>query len=231
MTILSAIQNVSASISIASPEAVFSSTEREHFELQVLANQCASYIAKDHEWQILKSLATLTGDGVLTAFSFPADYDRMLKKAELWSNQNARPLGHITDTDRWLELEIRQFGFVSGLWSIFGDQINIKPAPVSGELVKFYYMSNSWARPETGMDKVAFTLDADSFRLPEHLLELCIIWMWKAKKKLPYAQEKDDYEDAKEKLIVADKGSRLLRIGQVRNARGVQIAYPMSIVP
>ena len=231
MGILSVIQNVSASISITKPEAVFSSQEREHFELQVLANACASYIAKDYEWQALKTLATLTGDGILTAFSFPDDYDRMLKKAELWSDRNAKPLGHVADTDRWLELEVRQFGFVSGLWSIFSDQVNIKPATASGELIKFYYMSNKWARDDAGTPKASFLLDTDVFRLSEPLLELCMIWMWKSKKKQPYAQEQDDYENAKEKLIAADKGSRILRIGQDRSSRGVQIAYPVSIVP
>ena len=231
MTILSAIQNVSAAISITRPEAVFSSQERELFELQVLANSSASYIARDYEWQALKTLATLTGNGILTAFPFPDDYDRMLKKAELWSDRNARPLGHITDTDRWLELEVRQFGFVSGLWSIFGDQINIKPAPATGELVKFYYMTNKWARDEVATTKSAFTADTDVFRLSERLLELGMTWMWKSKKKQPYAQEKDDYEDAREKLIVADKGSRILRVVQVRSSRGAQIAYPVSIVP
>jgi hypothetical protein len=231
MTILSAIRNVSASISIASPEAVFSSTEREHFELQVLANSCAAYIAKDHEWQALKTLATLTGDGLAEAFSFPSDHDRMLKKTQLWSNRNARPLEHISDTDRWLELDVRQFGFVSGAWSIFGDQINIKPAPALGELIMFYYMSNKWARNEAAVAKAAFTLDTDTFRLPEPLLALCMIWMWKSRKKLPYAQEKDDYEDAREKLIVADKGSHFIRVGRTRASRGAQIAYPVSIVP
>lgn len=231
MTILSAIQNVSASISITKPDAVFSSQEREHFELQVLANSCASYIAKDYEWQSLKTLATLTGDGVVMAFSFPGDYDRMLKKAQLWSSRNARLLEHISDTDRWLELDLRQFGFASGAWTIFADRINIKPAPATGELVKFYYMSNKWARDEPGGAKAAFTADSDVFRLSEQLLELCMIWMWKSRKKLPYAQEKDDYEDAKEKLITADKGARIIRVGRTRNSRGAKIAYPVAVVP
>jgi len=54
--------------------------------------------------------------------------------------------------------------------------------------------------------------------------------MWKSKKKQPYAQEQDDYENAKEKLIAADKGSRILRIGQDSSSRGIQIAYPVSIM-
>ena len=56
MTVLSAIQNAAASIALDRPETVFSSAEREHFELQVLANTAALHIAKDYEWQALKAI-------------------------------------------------------------------------------------------------------------------------------------------------------------------------------
>lgn len=231
MTILTAIQRVCLKISLTQPSTVFSSQAREHLELQALANESASYIAKDFEWQALKALATLSGDGVLQAFPFPSDYDRMLKEAQLWSSRIISPLTHIVSTDRWLELDIRQFGFVSGVWTIFGDMVNIKPARATGEQVKFYYMSNLWAKDENGIAHAAFTQDSDRFRLSEDLLALCMIWKWKDAKKLPYAQEKDDYEDAKEKLITADKGSKILRVGRARMPRGTNIAYPTSIVP
>ena len=61
MSVLSAIQNVSSFISLQVPAAVFSSSEREHVELQVLANAAASHIARDYEWQALKARATLAG--------------------------------------------------------------------------------------------------------------------------------------------------------------------------
>jgi hypothetical protein len=231
MTILSAIQNVSMFISLSRPDTVFSSTEREHLELQALANNSASHIAKDYEWQALKVLATLTGDGTTTEFVLPDDYDRMLKESALWSNRMQSSLTHVTSTDRWLELDIRQFGFVTGAWTMLADRINIKPPPANGEAIKFYYMSRKWAKDEAGIPKTAFLTDNDSFRLSERLLELCMIWQWKAAKKLPYAQEKDDYEDAKEKLILADKGARSLRLGRVRMPRDAQIAYPTAVVP
>lgn len=231
MTILSAIQNVSSCISITTPATVFSSTEREHFELQVLANESASHIAKDYEWQMLKVLATLAGDGTIQAFDLPGDYDRMLKESALWSNRVQAPLTHVTSTDRWLELDIRQFSFVTGAWTILGNRINIKPAPANGETIKFYYMSNKWAMDENGAPKGSFATDTDSFRLSEQLLALCMIWKWKSKKKLPFAQERDDYEDLKEKLIAADKGSRIFRVGRVRLPRDVEIAYPIPVTP
>lgn len=231
MTILTTIQNVSAAIALDRPEAVFSSTEREHFELQVLANTAGHYIAKDYEWQALKSVATLTGDDVRTAFDLPDDYDRMLKEAELRSRRYVAALTHITASDHWLDMEIRQFNQVAAMWTMFGGQIHIRPAPAAGEEVKFFYMTRLWANDDQGSLQVDFSKDTDTFRLPESLLELCMIWKWRAQKGLPYAQDQDNYEDAKEKLQSTDKGSRIIAIGRTRPFRGAMTSYPVSIVP
>lgn len=231
MTILTAIQNVSASIALDRPEAVFSSTEREHFELQVLANTTGLHIAKDYEWQALKAVATLTGDGTKPAFDLPDDYDRMLKEAELRSSRYVTPLTPITASDQWLDMEIRQFNQVAGMWTMFGGQIHIRPAPAAGEEVKFFYMTRLWANDDQGSLKDGFSKDTDTFRLPESLLELCMIWKWRAQKGLPYAQDQDNYEDAKEKLQSTDKGSRIIAVGRPGRFRGATTAYPISIVP
>lgn len=231
MTILSTIQRVTAVIALNKPAAVFSSTDREMFELQVLANTCGDYIAKDYEWRVLKALATITGDGSAETFALPADYDRMLKVTKLWSDRFISPLTHITSTDRWLELDIRQFDLVVGAWTMIGTEINIKPAPATGELVKYYYMSSKWATDIASTTQNAFDADNDTFRLSERLLELCMIWQWRANKGLPYAQDQDNYEDAKEKLIVTDKGSNIIATGPARRMRGVSQAYPANIVP
>ena len=50
MSVLSVIQDASAVIALNKPTVIFSSTEREHFELQVLVNSCARYVAQDYEW-------------------------------------------------------------------------------------------------------------------------------------------------------------------------------------
>lgn len=231
MTVLTAIQNVSASIALDRPEGVFSSTEREHFELRVLANTAALYIAKDYEWQALKVVGTLTGDGTATAFDLPADFDRMLKEAALRSSRYSTALTHITASDQWLEKEIRQFNQVAGMWTLYGGRIHIRPAPAAGEEVKFFYMSKLWAEDDQGTLTDGFTKDSDTFRLSEKLLELCMIWKWRAQKGLPYAQDQDNYEDAKEKSQVADKGSHIVAVGRTRRRRGVSTAYPVPIVP
>lgn len=231
MTVLSAIQNVSASVALDRPDAVFSSQEREHFELQVLANTCGLYIAKDYEWQALKMVGVLMGDGVKTAFDLPDDYDRMLVKAELRSSRYITALTHITSSDQWLDMEIRQFNQIAGMWTLYGGHIHIRPAPAAGEEVKFFYMSKNWAKDSQATLKASFTQDTDAFRLSESLLELCLICKRRAQKGLPYAQDQDNYEDAKEKEIAKDQGSRIVSVGRMRGFRGAATVYPVSIVP
>lgn len=231
MSALTAIQNACAIIPLSRPDVVFSGQEREHFELQVLANTAADHIAKDYEWQKLKLVATIEGDGSTEDFDFPADYDRMLKKAELRTSQHVTALTHITDSDQWLDMAIRQFNQIAGSWTIYGGQIHIKPAPVNDEQVKFFYMSSKWARDTNDTLKAAFTADDDTFLLSEKLLELCMIWRWRANKGLAYAEDLSNYEDAKEKLITADKGSRILTIGRARMPFDAQVAFPGVIVP
>ncbi|WP_119392708.1 phage adaptor protein [Taklimakanibacter lacteus] len=230
MSVLTAIQNVSAVIALNKPTVVFSSTEREHFELQVLANSCARYIAQDYEWQALKVPGLIAGDGMTRSFALPADYDRMLKEGELWSDRLQTHLTHIISTDHWLELDIRQFETVTGAWTLLGNEITLKPAPANGEAISYYYMSSRWALDNDGSSKAEFAADDDTFRLPETLLELCMIWKWRAQKGLPYAQDQDNYEDEKEKRIAADKGARILHVGRTRRLRGAQVAYPVSVV-
>lgn len=231
MSVLTAIQNACAIIPLDRPNGVFASQEREHFELQVLANTAADHIARDHEWQKLKAVATIAGDGAVENFDFPADYDRMLKKAELRTSRHVTALTHIVSSDQWLDMTIRQFNLAAGAWTIHGNQIHIRPAPANGEQVKYFYMSSKWALDTNGTPKTAFTADTDAFRLSESLLELCMIWKWRANKGLAYAEDLANYEDAKEKLVTADKGSRVLTIGRARMPSDAQTAYSGVIVP
>jgi hypothetical protein len=231
MTVLAAIRNACAIVPLNRPDAVFSSQEREHFELQVLANTAAHHIAKDYEWQRLKQIAAIAGDGVTEDFDFPADYDRMLKQAELRTARLGRPLAHVTSSDRWLEASLRPFNRVAGAWTIYDGRIHIRPAPLAGQEVRYFYMSTKWALDSEGTPKTAFDADDDTFRLSEKLLELAMIWKWRANKGLPYAEDLQNYEDAKEKLIAADKGSHAITIGRAGRACEAEAAYPGSIGP
>lgn len=229
MTILSVIQDASKFIGIPAPDAVFSSTVREHVELASIAQEMAERIANGHDWQLFSTIETITGDGSSEAFSLPTDYDRMLVKASVWSSSLETALSPITSLDKWLELDVQSFDFVVNAWTIYGGQMNIKPALATGVTAKYYYQSNLIVAPASGSNKVAFTADDDSFRLDERLLKLGIIWRWKEQKGQSYAEPMADYEELKERLVARDRGSRMMRIGRVRMPGDVTTAYPQAI--
>lgn len=231
MTILSAIQGVCKVVGLDVPTAVLASTTREHVELVALANEMADRIAQGHDWQALKSLATITGDGSNEDHSLPTDYARMLKKAQVWSSSLETPLSPIPDTDEWLGLDIQSFDFVVNAWTIYGDQIHIKPALASAVTAKYFYISNLIVTASGGSTKTTFTADDDTFRLSERLLTLGMIWQWKAHKGLAYSEDMETFEALKETLVSDDKGSRMVRLGKVRLPGDLTTSYPQSVTP
>lgn len=229
MTILSVFQDAATVIAMTVPDLVYGSTEREDVEIGTLANTMAKRIARAHEWELFKATATYTGDGATTAFDLPSDYDRMPKKANIWSASMSAPFKHISDADRWLEYDVTSLGFVINAWTKIGGQIQIKPALASAVTAKHYYQSNLIVAPSSGSNKVAFTADNDTFRLDEELLKLGIIWQWKANKGTPYAEDMANYEELLAQRITEDKGSRKVHVGRPTFARDVDVAYPWSV--
>ena len=230
MTLLTVFQDACTSgIALDKPSAVFGSSTREHLELATLANEAAEMIVQSHEWQALNRIATITGDGSTEDFDLPSDYDDMLDKSQLWTSSLETPLTPISDRDEWLGLDIQSFDFVVNAWILYGNQIHIKPALADAVTAKYWYRSDLYGVDNGATNISAFTADTDSFRLDERLLKLCLIWLWREQKGLPYAENLATYERLLAKLIARDKGSRIIRIGRPSLPRDAIYAYPKSI--
>lgn len=232
MSVLTAVQQAAPWIGITVPTVLFTGTDRTAVELQAMTNECAKAIAEDFDWQRLRTLATITGDGSETDWDLPSDYSRMLKKAALWpSSFPTTPLQHIADTDNWLMLDVQDFQTVVQRWTIYGNQIHIKPAIADADTVEYFYISNKLvlASGDTAPSKTDFTLDTDSLFVDERLLKLAIIWRWKAAKGRPYAEDLTNYQNAVDIAAGADRGSRFVSVGRNRSG-DVNLAFPWAVV-
>jgi hypothetical protein len=234
MTVLSAVQQAAPWIGITVPTVLFTATDRTSVEMQAMVNETAKAIAEDYDWQRLKVLNTITGDGSEEDWDLPSDYARMPKKAGLWpSDEPNAPLEHVESEDRWLALDVSDFDAVHGRWILYGNQIHIKPAVASAATVKHFYMSNKLVAASAGasLTKTDFTVDTDEFFLGDRILRLGIIWRWKAAKGRPYAEDMTNYNIARDQLASGDKGARILHLGNRRIPADVTIAYPGVITP
>ena len=226
MSILQIVQDVSMKIGVNYPDTFMTNPDREIAELRSTFRTVARAIIDEYDWQILKEVATITGNGVLTSFPFPLTYARMLKKAAIWpSDMPNRPLEHVTDSDDWLRDSVATFNPLYPQWTIYGGAIRLRPALANGSTAKYFYMK----RYITVDAKPDFTADTDVFVIDENLLKLGVIVQWKIDKGLPYGEDLSAYNTAMSILVGADKGSKILTVGRQRMSGDAVYAFPRSL--
>jgi hypothetical protein len=209
MTVLTTVQSAASVLGLDIPSVLFSSTTRTWMEMQNMVNFCARQLLEEYDWQRLKKIASVTGDGSTTAFDLPSDYDRMVKDANIWGPSfTFYPSHQVDDVNRWLELETYSVETWTPRWSLFGGYLNLLPAIASGDVMKYFYVSNLIVKSGTTPDQTAFLADTDSFVLDERLLDLCLRYNWKKAKGFDYAAELQDYEEALSRAQFKDTGAR-----------------------
>lgn len=227
MTVLTACTAAAIELNQPEPASLFSSTDQFPKELRTQANKTAEAILKTYDWQAFTVLQTMTGDGSTTSFPLPDDYDRMVLKSSVLTSQFAAPLGKARDLDQWLNFQLRPFVGAPGWWIVLGGAMQILPALGSGITAKFYYVKNKIVSAGT---KTEFTVDADTFDLPERLITLGVIWRWRAQKKMEYGEDMRNFEIALAEEMTRDKGSRILTVGRQRIGIDADVAHPTIVV-
>lgn len=230
MSILSTLQSASVLLLGQKPASFFSTPNQTAMELVEVANEAATDIAKRHDWAALTKLHTITGDGVATSFPLPADYDRMPLKAALISSQFQFQLKRARDLDQWLDFQTRPVVGAPGYWILLDGAMQVLPAFPNGNTARFYYISNEIV-DKGGAGEASFSSDTSTFKLPERLLKLAVIWRWRALKRLEYGEDMQNFEIALSQEIARDKGARTLVLGAARMPFDVEFAFPGSIIP
>ena len=226
MTVLSAAQSAALRLLGRKPASIFSSSNTFEMELADLATETAVAIAKENEWQKLKVLATLQGDGTKTAFDLPTDYDRMIKDGNVHSSlYQTAFFSRVDSLDDWILIGDILATPSPGNWIVIGGQMNIKPAMPSNDTARFYYISKNIVNGS----KTAFATDEDEFVLPERLLTLGLIWRWRSQKRMEYAEDLQNYEIALSQEIARDRGARVISVGTKRYPGNVSMPYPGAL--
>lgn len=228
-TALEIVQNAAPKIGVAVPEVLFTSLDRTDVELRSVLQEVAERIVRAHDWSLLKVEETYSGDGATEGFDLPSDYLRMPKDGQVWSTRWQRPMVPISSDD-WLRLDVREYDLITGTWILLEGQMKFRPVLASGEDARWLYISDLAIAPASGANKARFTTDTDTFRLGDRLLELHLIWEWRQRKGLPYAEDMQTAEIALAQAISEDRGARIITQSSRRNVRA-KIAYPWQIAP
>lgn len=228
-TILEIVRSAAPRMGLERPDQLLASTDDTDIRLVSVLQEAADRIVRAHDWSMLKVEETNTGDGVTEGFDLPTDYLRMPKDGQIWSTRWQHPLSPVT-AEEWLRLEVREYDLVVGTWIILEGQIKFKPVLTSAETARWFYIADTAVKPASGANKGRFTADTDTFRLGDRILELALIWEWRASKGLPYEEAMATAEAALAQAISDDKGARIIAQASRRNVQG-KMAYPWQITP
>jgi len=214
MPLLTVVQDVCAVVGVIVPTSVFTNINayRTMQEMVACANEMAQRIGGDErDWTKLTKTATFTGDGVASAFNLPADYKRMLKNGNVWlSTTPMQPMQFINDADQWMQRRAQGYSNAWGEWMIEAGQMLIWPVMGVGITAKFKYIDGNPIALTSGGNGDRFMADTDTFRLPERLLKLGMIWQWKSQKGAQYAEDMSTYYDALTRVEGSDKPAPIL---------------------
>lgn len=227
MAILAAMQSAAITLVGRKPANFFGSPEKFEIEIADLINEVAEDVARYQDWQGLQRVASITGDGVATAFDLPADYSRMLKDSDVASsNYRLWGFSRYDNVNDFLRDQASGFRAAPGGWIITAGQIKFNPAPTG--VSSYPYITSQWARDETDA-KGQFDADTDTFVLPERLLKLGLIWRWRENKKLDASGDQEAFVKALDEYAASDGGSRVYRYNGRRSFPGTHPAWPWAL--
>jgi hypothetical protein len=224
MTILSTCRSAALLMSMRQPSSVFSGTDSFGSELGEIANEAAEAILQDYDWRAVTQLATITVNSVDTAFSLPADFERMPKEGTIFPVTSMTwPLARYDNLDDWLRANQTGLTLPTGRWILLGGQLLVRPAPSTN--LNFYYITNQ-VGVRSAAPITSFAQDNDTFVLDERLLKLEIIWRYKAAKGFEYAEDMKNAEKAKDLKNGRERGPTMLKIGTSRSRIDADLAWP-----
>ena len=202
------------------PSAFAASQEANGIACFQLANVEGRTLERRYRFQRLIKEGTITTANGTESYSLPSDF-RAMAIASQWDRTDDERLAGPATSGEWqlLKSSLVQDG-VRTWFKLRGNKVFLNPIPTSARTLSFDYFSKNWVRPANGNedgsdDLAAFEADTDEPLLDDLLLEMGIRWRFLAAKGVPFQTEYADYEGMRDDLLAADRGNRIINLGDL----------------
>ena len=225
MAMLQTIQYFCRRANLPVPTTVYGTTDPQVLQVMSLLEEEGNDLAARGSWQALTfeaSLTTLAAEDQGTIVSMATNGFRYIKNQTIWDRTNKLPVLGPLDGQEWQALKALVTTGPRYQFRIRGGKLLSNPAPAAGYSWKFEYVSQNWILGADGTTyKQYFTLDTDTFLLPDTLLLMGLRWRWLREKGLDYAELFRTYESQVKDALGGDGGKPILHMDD-RAGRGIQ---------
>ncbi len=223
MTLITDIlARVARQVSVGAPSSWLSATDDEYVEIRddFLVETAETILDRLDLPSPVGGETTITGTGVET-YSLPANFLRVQRgPLAVYEPGQNRGLVPVTDDGAWEHLQevgatgvyrYYQITGYDGAWSI-----SFYPFP--SVPITVHYVTKNWL-VLSGVAKSSFTDALDEALLPRKLLEAGIVWRWRERKGLPFADKYAEFETLLARLANDSRGRRVISMGDRTYAR------------
>jgi hypothetical protein len=207
MSLLSIVQDASDRLGLTRPSTVVTSSDENARVLLGMAQEEGKTLYDRHTWQVLQTEYTFPTVAATVSYALPSDFDQIIKDTVFNRTRRRRMVGDLSPS-QWQETQASLVTMVNPAFRIRGSLFYISPTPTSAETVAYEYMSKNWCQSAALAGQAAWAADTDTGILNEELMTLGVVWRFKSKKGLDYAEDMANYEIAVNKAITKD-GARV----------------------
>ena len=207
MSLLSITQSAADRLGLPRPATVITASDENARVLLGMAQEEGKALYDRHTWQVLQTEYTFPTVASTASYALPTDFDQLLKDTVFNRTRRRRMVGDLSP-EQWQETQASLVTMVNPAFRIRGSLFYISPTPTSAETVAYEYMSKNWCQSSLSVGQSVWAADTDTGILNEELMTLGIVWRFKSKKGLDYAEDMANYEISLAKAIFKD-GARV----------------------
>jgi len=230
-TLLGLIQTVCNELGLNAPTSVVGNVDAQIIQLLALANREGKEFALAPTpftfWQALRGEYIFNWQNTIESYALPSDYEYFAPSTAWNRTTRWQLLGPLTPQE-WQILK-------SGLsptgprtrYRIINNRIYFDPIPSSTDQIVFEYCKNTWCQSSAAVAQAAWANDLDTYLLDEDCFILGLKMRFLQAKGLSYDQERQDYREAKERVISRDSVARPVVLNA--NSSGLRLLSSYNI--
>jgi hypothetical protein len=198
-----------------SPSSIIGNDDDTAKTLLACARRTCRELEREVKWQALVMPYSFATVASTSAYSLPADLRRFGNGTFYNLTEEQALLGPVSGMT-WAELTrgSLEIGYQYA-FTVRGGYLSLSPTPSSVQNIGYDYYSKYFCTNSGGTAISDWTADSDLFRLDDELAVLGIAYRFKARKGLPFAEEKADYQAAVMALKVDDRPLPMIDVSGV----------------
>lgn len=222
-TIVDVLNRAARQCSIQPPSSWITATATEYMEIRDdFLRDTVNDLADRLDWPSpIAAETTITGTGAET-YALPANFKRLQRHPlSIYDDQLDQGAVPVATDGEWTALKDLGATGATRYYRLAGYDGNFTISFYSEPTttIQIAYITDNWMATEGGTVGKIFSAATDVMLFPDRLVEAGIVWRWRERRGLPFADKMSEYEALLSRHMNDIRGIRVVKFGQHKPVR------------